>query len=107
MLCALPSLAGWALLGIHLFDQRFRGATELAFHEAYYTHTSTSPNYQILAAAALLKGPIGPEKHPSGTLVLIKALGRSLEIKDICALSHACVFPVQGPPFQFFGSFCP
>eukprot|EP00667_Euglena_gracilis_P001283 EG_transcript_1283 len=35
---------------IHIFDQRFRGATEMAFHEAYYTHTSTSPNYQILAS---------------------------------------------------------
>eukprot|EP00670_Eutreptiella_braarudii_P021915 CAMPEP_0174351916 /NCGR_PEP_ID=MMETSP0811_2-20130205/9427_1 /TAXON_ID=73025 ORGANISM="Eutreptiella gymnastica-like, Strain CCMP1594" /NCGR_SAMPLE_ID=MMETSP0811_2 /ASSEMBLY_ACC=CAM_ASM_000667 /LENGTH=979 /DNA_ID=CAMNT_0015481613 /DNA_START=35 /DNA_END=2974 /DNA_ORIENTATION=+ len=35
---------------IHIFDQRFRGGAEMAFHEAYYTHTSTSPNYQILAS---------------------------------------------------------
>uniref|UniRef100_A0A7S1IDK9 Orn/Lys/Arg decarboxylases family 1 pyridoxal-P attachment site domain-containing protein n=1 Tax=Eutreptiella gymnastica TaxID=73025 RepID=A0A7S1IDK9_9EUGL len=35
---------------IHIFDQRFRGCAEMPFLEAYYTHTSTSPNYQILAS---------------------------------------------------------
>ena len=35
---------------IHVFDQDFRNKAEDAFHEAYMTHTSTSPNYQILAS---------------------------------------------------------
>jgi arginine decarboxylase len=35
---------------IHVWDQDFRDKTEEAFHEAYMTHTSTSPNYQILAS---------------------------------------------------------
>ena len=35
---------------IHVHDQDFKGATEQAFHEAYMTHTSTSPNYQIIAS---------------------------------------------------------
>ncbi|WP_299951994.1 aminotransferase class I/II-fold pyridoxal phosphate-dependent enzyme [uncultured Ruegeria sp.] len=35
---------------IHVNDQRFKGAVEEAFHEAYMTHTSTSPNYQIIAS---------------------------------------------------------
>ena len=35
---------------IHIWDQDFRDKTEEAFHEAYMTHTSTSPNYQILAS---------------------------------------------------------
>src|SRR5207249_5458209 len=35
---------------IHVFDQDFRGNVEHSFHEAYMTHTSTSPNYQILAS---------------------------------------------------------
>ncbi len=35
---------------IHVFDQDFRSKVEDAFHEAYMTHTSTSPNYQILAS---------------------------------------------------------
>ncbi|MBB3065228.1 aminotransferase class I/II-fold pyridoxal phosphate-dependent enzyme [Limibacillus halophilus] len=35
---------------IHVYDQSFRTKVEDAFHEAYMTHTSTSPNYQILAS---------------------------------------------------------
>ena len=35
---------------IHVYDQDFKGEVEQAFHEAYMTHTSTSPNYQILAS---------------------------------------------------------
>jgi arginine decarboxylase len=35
---------------IHVFDQDFKGEVEEAFHEAYMTHTSTSPNYQIIAS---------------------------------------------------------
>ena len=35
---------------IHVFDQDFKQKVEEAFHEAYMTHTSTSPNYQILAS---------------------------------------------------------
>ncbi|CCH78893.1 Lysine decarboxylase [Nostocoides japonicum T1-X7] len=35
---------------IHVFDQDFSGKVAEAFHEAYMAHTSTSPNYQILAS---------------------------------------------------------
>src|SRR5439155_340072 len=35
---------------IHVYDQDFKQKVEEAFHEAYMTHTSTSPNYQILAS---------------------------------------------------------
>ena len=35
---------------IHVYDQDFREKAEEPFHEAYMTHTSTSPNYQILAS---------------------------------------------------------
>src|SRR6185437_9548162 len=35
---------------IHVWDQDFRQKVEEPFHEAYMTHTSTSPNYQILAS---------------------------------------------------------
>ena len=35
---------------IHVRDQDFKGEVEQAFHEAYMTHTSTSPNYQIIAS---------------------------------------------------------
>ena len=35
---------------IHVWDQDFKDKVEESFHEAYMTHTSTSPNYQILAS---------------------------------------------------------
>ena len=38
---------------IHVHDQDFAHKVEESFHEAYMTHTSTSPNYQILASLDL------------------------------------------------------
>jgi arginine decarboxylase len=38
---------------IHVWDQDFNTKVEETFHEAYMTHTSTSPNYQILASMDL------------------------------------------------------
>lgn len=35
---------------IHVWDQDFERCTVDTFHEAYMTHTSTSPNYQMLAS---------------------------------------------------------
>ena len=35
---------------IHIYDEQFRRKVEDSFHEAYKTHTSTSPSYQILAS---------------------------------------------------------
>ncbi|WP_404363388.1 aminotransferase class I/II-fold pyridoxal phosphate-dependent enzyme [Marinobacter sp.] len=35
---------------IHVYDQEYRQKVEATFHEAYMTHTSTSPNYQIVAS---------------------------------------------------------
>jgi arginine decarboxylase len=38
---------------IHVYDQDFSQKVQETFHEAYMTHTSTSPNYQILASLDL------------------------------------------------------
>jgi arginine decarboxylase len=38
---------------IHVFDQDYGQKTQETFHEAYMAHTSTSPNYQILASLDL------------------------------------------------------
>ena len=38
---------------IHVFDQDYTHKAEENFHEAYMAHTSTSPNYQILASLDL------------------------------------------------------
>ncbi len=34
---------------IHIYDEQFRRKVEDSFHEAYKTHTSTSPSYQIIS----------------------------------------------------------
>ncbi len=38
---------------IHVYDQDFALKVQESFHEAYMAHTSTSPNYQILASLDL------------------------------------------------------
>ena len=38
---------------IHVYDQDFALKVAEGFHEAYMAHTSTSPNYQILASLDL------------------------------------------------------
>ncbi|MBV9315520.1 MAG: hypothetical protein JO100_17715 [Pseudonocardia sp.] len=38
---------------IHVFDQDYEQKAQETFHEAYMAHTSTSPNYQILASLDL------------------------------------------------------
>ncbi|MGI9315940.1 MAG: aminotransferase class I/II-fold pyridoxal phosphate-dependent enzyme [bacterium] len=38
---------------IHIYDQLFKQKVAEPFHEAFMTHTSTSPNYQILASLDL------------------------------------------------------
>ncbi len=45
---------------IHVFDKKFDKIKD-AFHEAYYTHTSTSPNYQILASLDLARRQVDLE----------------------------------------------
>jgi arginine decarboxylase len=40
---------------IHVHDQDFERLAVTQFHEAYNTHTSTSPNYQILASLDLAR----------------------------------------------------
>lgn len=34
---------------IHIWDELYRKQVEQNFHEAFFTHTSTSPNYQVSA----------------------------------------------------------
>ena len=40
---------------IHVYDQDFERMAVTQFHEAFNTHTSTSPNYQILASLDLAR----------------------------------------------------
>ena len=51
---------------IHVFDQDFGQKVEETFHEAYMTHTSTSPNYQILASLDLGRRQVDARRLRAG-----------------------------------------
>jgi arginine decarboxylase len=48
---------------IHVFDQEFERKAVGQFHEAFNTHTSTSPNYQILASLDLARRQVDLEGY--------------------------------------------
>jgi arginine decarboxylase len=48
---------------IHVNDQDFARDAEAEFHEAFNTHTSTSPNYQVLASLDLARRQVDLEGY--------------------------------------------
>eukprot|EP00392_Amoebophrya_sp_AT5.2_P011874 g11964.t1 len=48
---------------IHIFDEDYEKAVEQPFHEAFMTHTSTSPNYQILASLDVARKQVALEGY--------------------------------------------
>jgi len=48
---------------IHVYDQEFERLAVTQFHEAFNTHTSTSPNYQILASLDLARRQVELEGY--------------------------------------------
>ncbi len=48
---------------IHVFDEDFGQKVSGSFHEAYMTHTSTSPNYQIVASLDVGRRQVELEGH--------------------------------------------
>ncbi|MDX1609975.1 MAG: aminotransferase class I/II-fold pyridoxal phosphate-dependent enzyme [Halofilum sp. (in: g-proteobacteria)] len=68
---------------IHVYDQDFRRHVEEPFDEAYMTHTSTSPNYQILASLDLGRRQVELE----GFELVQKQLERAMSLRERVA-SH-------------------
>ncbi len=67
---------------IHVHDQDFAEKVEASFHEAYMTHTSTSPNYQILASL-----DFGRRQAPlEGFELVQKQLDYAMRLRD--AIDH-------------------
>jgi arginine decarboxylase len=64
---------------IHIFDQLFGHRNEEAFREAYMTHTSTSPNYQILASLDLGRRQVELE----GFELVQRQVELSLVLRDV------------------------
>ncbi len=85
---------------IHVRDQDFKGEIAQAFNEAYMTHTSTSPNYQILASLDIgrrqveLEGLELIQKQVESALAIRKAVNtHALLKKYFRVLSVADMIP--------------
>jgi arginine decarboxylase len=63
---------------IHVWDQDFSNKVEETFHEAYMTHTSTSPNYQILASLDLGRRQAALE----GFELVVKQIESAMRLRD-------------------------
>src|SRR6202453_1625358 len=66
---------------IHVTDQDFSQKVEDSFHEAYMTHTSTSPNYQILASLDLGRRQAALE----GFELVVKQIESAMRLRDAIA----------------------
>jgi arginine decarboxylase len=63
---------------IHVFDQDFEQKVAEAFHEAYMAHTSTSPNYQILASLDLGRRQVALE----GFELVAQQMENAMQLRD-------------------------
>ena len=77
---------------IHVWDQDFKDKTEEAFHEAYMTHTSTSPNYQILASLDVGRRQVEME----GYELVQRQLELAMNLRD-----HVAAHPLLRRHFRF------
>src|SRR5947208_5553872 len=71
---------------IHIYDQDFAARSEATFHESYMTHTSTSPNYQILASLDVGRRQVELE----GYELVQKQIELAMELRERIA-SHPLV----------------
>lgn len=63
---------------IHVFDQDFEQKVAEPFHEAYMAHTSTSPNYQILASLDLGRRQVALE----GFELVAQQIENAMQLRD-------------------------
>jgi arginine decarboxylase len=90
---------------IHVYDQDFDQKVEENFHEAYMAHTSTSPNYQILASLDIgrrqadLEGVELVQKQVENAMQLRDAIDRHPVLKKYMrCLSTGAMIPDQFRP---------
>jgi arginine decarboxylase len=63
---------------IHIYDQDFEQKAAEPFHEAYMAHTSTSPNYQILASSDLGRRQVALE----GVELVQRQIENAMQLRD-------------------------
>jgi arginine decarboxylase len=90
---------------IHVFDQDFEQKVAEPFHEAYMAHTSTSPNYQILASMDLGRRQVALE----GLELVQRQIENAMQLRDaidnhpliskyMCCLRTSDLIPEQFRP---------
>lgn len=67
---------------IHIWDEDFKRLASDSFHEAYMTHTSTSPNYQLLASLDAGRRQVQFEGYELGEKSLELAMSVRAKIHD-------------------------
>lgn len=72
---------------IHIWDEDFRRKSQNTFMEAYMTHTSTSPNYQMLASLDVGRRQVQFEGYELVEKSLEMAMGLRAKINDHPRLS--------------------
>eukprot|EP00929_Paragymnodinium_shiwhaense_P052601 TRINITY_DN2634_c0_g1_i1.p1 TRINITY_DN2634_c0_g1~~TRINITY_DN2634_c0_g1_i1.p1 ORF type:complete len:1306 (+),score=272.51 TRINITY_DN2634_c0_g1_i1:61-3978(+) len=63
---------------IHIHDDLFEREVEMPFHEAYMTHTSTSPNYQIIASLDVARRQVAME----GFAMVQRSIERAMMLRQ-------------------------
>jgi len=91
---------------IHVLDQDFDQKVQEPFHEAYMAHTSTSPNYQILASLDVGRR----QAELEGVELVQKQVENALQLRDaidnhpLLSKYVRCLYPVDVIPDCFRGS---
>ena len=67
---------------IHHWDEHFASDVSESFHEAYFTHTTTSPNYQILASLDLARRQVELEGYGRMSSAIQMALVVRQQVTD-------------------------
>ena len=78
---------------IHVFDQDFVQKVSEPFHEAYMAHTSTSPNYQILASLDLGRRQVALE----GVELVAQQIENAMQLRDAVD-NHPLLSNLHGVP---------
>ena len=82
---------------IHVFDQDFDQKVAEAFHEAYMAHTSTSPNYQILASLDLGRRQVALE----GVELVQRQIENAMQLRDAIDNHPLLSKPACAPQISF------
>ena len=90
---------------IHVYDQDFERLSAETFLEAYFTHTSTSPNYQIVASLDLARRQVDLEGYAMVSEAYQMALFIRERIKSDPLLSK--YFKILSPAEMVAAEFCP